>query len=198
MGISRSQGFTRVGIPDSGNSYGLTGNSAYQKSLDQMGSFNTFSLSSNNRQSRNRNGGNGYGMPDITPRYAYDEAENRSTINVDAATDVADKLKDYGDKLFDVFDNYQTNFQYLGDNATVSDAQLQSRLGEASSDYQANADLQQAEYERDMRRMGVNPTRHGLPVLVPAMPCTRQRDCRPFRTRYVILPEKKAGTVTWM
>ena len=56
-----------------------------------------------------------------------------------------------------MFDNYQPNFQYLGDNATVSDAQLQSRLGEASSDYQANADLQQSEYERDMRRMGVNP-----------------------------------------
>ena len=120
MGMTRSQGFTRRGIPDSGMSYGLTGNSAYQKSLDQMGNFNTFSLGGSN----NRNSSNGYGLPDITPRYAYDDSEQRYQLNIDAATDVADQLKEYGDKLFDVFDNYQPNFQYLGDNATVSDAQL--------------------------------------------------------------------------
>ncbi|WP_419533946.1 hypothetical protein [Endozoicomonas sp.] len=154
MGMTRSQGLTRRGIPDSGMSYGLTGNSAYQKSLDQMGNFNTFSLGGSNNH---RNSGNGYGLPDITPRYAYDDSEQRYQLNIDAATDVADQLKEYGDKLFDVFDNYQPNFQYLGDNATVSDAQLESRLGEATSDYQANADLQQSEYERDMRRIGVNP-----------------------------------------
>ncbi|USE38676.1 hypothetical protein [Endozoicomonas sp. SCSIO W0465] len=96
-------------------------------------------------------------MPDIAPRYGYDDQDGTYQLNIEAATDAADTLKEYGDKLFDVFDNYQPNFQYLGDNATVSDAQLQSRLGEASSDYQANSDLQQAEYERDMRRMGVNP-----------------------------------------
>ncbi len=154
MGMTRSQGYTRIGRPDSGMSYGLTGNSAYQKSLDQMGNFNTFSLGSSNNH---RNSSNGYGLPEITPRYAYDDSEQRYQLNINAATDVADQLKEYGDKLFDVFDNYQPNFQYLGDNATVSDAQLESRLGEATSDYQANADLQQSEYERDMRRMGVNP-----------------------------------------
>ncbi|MGO0305036.1 hypothetical protein ACTL6P_00235 [Endozoicomonas acroporae] len=154
MGIRRSQGLTRHQVTD--QSYGLTGNSAYQKSLDQMGDFNTFSLGSGSNHFWTRNKPQPQ-MPDITPRYAYDDSEQRYKINVDAATDVADKLKDYGDKLFDVFDNYQPNFQYLGDNATVSDAQLESRLGEATSDYQANADLQQAEYERDMRRMGVNP-----------------------------------------
>ncbi|WP_066018403.1 hypothetical protein [Endozoicomonas atrinae] len=156
MGMSRSQGYTRIGRPDSGNSYGLTGNSAYQKSLDQMGSFNTFSLGSGSNHFWRRNEAQPQ-MPDIPRRYAYDDSEQRYQLNIDAATDVADKLKDYGDKLFDVFDNYQPNFQYLGDNATVSDAQLESRLGEATSDYQANADLQQSEYERDMRRMGVNP-----------------------------------------
>ncbi|WP_422491490.1 hypothetical protein [Endozoicomonas sp. ALE010] len=156
MGVSRSQGYTRVGMPDSGHSYGLTGNSAYQKSLDQMGSFNTFSLGSGSGH-YGQGGKAQPAMPDIAPRYAYDDQGSTHQLNIDAATDAADTLKQYGDKLFDVFDNYQPNFQYLGDNATVSDAQLESRLGEAISDYQANADLQQAEYERDMRRMGVNP-----------------------------------------
>ena len=111
MGMSRSQGYTRIGRPDSGNSYGLTGNSAYQKSLDQMGSFNTFSLGSGSNHFWRRNEAQPQ-MPDITPRYANDDSEQRYQLNIDAATDVADKLKDYGDKLFDVFDNYQTNFQY--------------------------------------------------------------------------------------
>jgi len=119
-----------------------------------MGSFNTFSLGSSSWPWKNNTQPE---MPEIAPRYAYDDQDGTSQLNIEAATDAADTLKEYGDKLFDVFDNYQTNFQYLGDNATVSDGQLQSRLGEASSDYQANADLQQAEYERDMRRMGVNP-----------------------------------------
>lgn len=154
MGISTSQGITRYGRPSGSVGSGLQPGSAYQVSLDQMGNFNTFSLNSGTWP---------YGksqqpeMPEIAPRYAYDDQDGTSQLNIEAATDAADTLKEYGDKLFDVFDNYQPNFQYLGDNATVSDAQLQSRLGEASSGYQANADLQQAEYERDMRRMGVNP-----------------------------------------
>ena len=155
MGINQLGGITRQNRPFGTAGVGIEPNSAYERSLRQMGDFNTFSLR-NDHYSRMKNRGK-FDMPDIAPRYAYNDEDNQSQLNIEAATDAADRLKEYGDKLFDVFDNYGSNYQYLGDNATVSDAQLASRLGQASSEYQANADLQQAEYERDMRRMGVNP-----------------------------------------
>ena len=151
MGIRRSNGITRVNRTFGTKGPALEPSSAYKRSVAQMGDFNTFSL----RNSWHERGK--FGLPDVTPRYAYNDEESKSQLNIEAATDAADRLKEYGDKLFDVFDNYGSNYQYLGNNATVSDAQLTSRLGQASSEYQANADLRQAEYERDMRRMGVNP-----------------------------------------
>lgn len=145
--FSTSQGVARQNYYPGDYGQNLNGEMAYQKSLDQMGDFNTFSWQMNS----------GHDIRQDQPRYGYDADQLKEELNLDEVTGAADQLKQYGDSLFDIFDQYQGNFDYLGDNAGVSDGELQSRLGESSSSYLANADSQTAQYEREMRRMGINP-----------------------------------------
>ena len=143
MGLSTSQGIARNNVSLYDN--GIDPKKAYQKSLDQMGRFNSFNLK-NDQINR---------LANVT--YGYSDDQLKKAMNLNQVTDAADKLKKYGDDLFAIFDKYKDNYKYLGENAGVSDTELTNRLGEARSGFMANADAQKQEYERDMRRMGVNP-----------------------------------------
>ena len=131
---------------------GIDPNAAYDRSITQMGNFNTFGLSDYYSSSTGK-----YDIRQDEPRYAYDGDSIIEELNLSQVTNAADQLKQYGDDLFAIFDRYQGNYDYLADNAGVSDAELQNRLGLSGSEFQASADAQDQEYQREMRRMGVNP-----------------------------------------
>lgn len=68
-----------------------------------------------------------------------------------------DALKDYGEGMYQLFDTFKPGLEYIAQNQGVSDAELANRLGVASAGFQGNIANQEAQAQRAMGRMGVNP-----------------------------------------
>lgn len=66
-------------------------------------------------------------------------------------------LKDYGEGMYELFDKFRPGMEYIAENQGVGEAELANRLGTASSRYQGNIANQEAQAQRAMGRMGVNP-----------------------------------------
>ena len=146
MGYGRSQGISRHYRDSTDQGYGL--GDAYQKSLDQMGMLNTISLNGH---------GASYDIRQDESRYTYDAGELKGQLNLDRITGAAEQLNDYGEQMFDLFDQYKPQYEYIAENAGVSGNELNLRLADSGARYNANYDAMMKEAERDFARMGVNP-----------------------------------------
>ena len=67
------------------------------------------------------------------------------------------RCRTYGDQLFDLFEQYKPQYEYIAANAGVSSAELGQRLADSGARYSANQDAMEAEANRALERMGVNP-----------------------------------------
>ena len=70
----------------------------------------------------------------------------------------ADQLVEHGEGMYELFDKFVPGMEYIAENQGVSDAQLANMLGESSAGFQANMANQNAQAERNMGRMGIDPS----------------------------------------
>lgn len=70
----------------------------------------------------------------------------------------ADELKQFGEGAYELFDQFKPGMEYIAENQGVGEQELANMLGESSSGFQANIENQNVQAERDMRRMGIDPS----------------------------------------
>ncbi|WP_211828662.1 hypothetical protein [Kistimonas asteriae] len=89
--------------------------------------------------------------------YQYNPEQIQQDLNLEQQQGLVDQITEYGDDLFDLFDQYKPQYEYIAQNAGVSGAELNQRLADSGARYSANADGMEAEANRALQRMGVNP-----------------------------------------
>lgn len=87
----------------------------------------------------------------------WDQQEVSDNLYINEREQYAEQMADYGQQMFDLFDQYKPQYEYIAENAGVSGAELGQRLADSGAQYNANYDAMTADAERDLQRMGVNP-----------------------------------------
>ncbi len=91
-----------------------------------------------------------YGF-DTPSEYAqFDQDQIRENLYLD-------DREGYAGDMFELFDQYKPQLEYIAENAGVSGAELSSNLANSGAQYNANHDAMTAAANRDLQRMGVNP-----------------------------------------
>ena len=136
MSIYRSDGITHVGLYD--NRYEVP--NAWDSSYGAQAGSITQGLGNN-----------------LGGSATWNEQNVRDNLYMDEQESYAQQMGDYGQQMFDLFDLYQPQFDYIAENAGVGGAELGQMLADSSAQYSANVDAAQAEQTRTAQRMGVNP-----------------------------------------
>ena len=91
-----------------------------------------------------------YGF-DTPSEYAqFDQDQIRENLYLD-------DREGYAGDMFELFDQYKPQLEYIAENAGVSGAELSSNLASSGAQYNANHDAMTEAANRDLQRMGVNP-----------------------------------------
>ena len=89
--------------------------------------------------------------------YQYNPEQVQQDLNLEQQQGLVDQITEYGDDLFDLFEQYKPQYEYIAENAGVSGAELSNRLADSGARYSANADTMEDAANRALQRMGVNP-----------------------------------------
>ena len=91
--------------------------------------------------------------------YGFDKPSEYAQFDLDQIREnlYLDDREGYAEDMFQLFDQYKPQLEYIAENAGVSGAELSSNLANAGAQYNASYDAMMADANRDLQRMGVNP-----------------------------------------